>query len=298
MKAIELLRIGELFKSLGWPIEEDLFGQFSQLFERYCRMCARLDDKQRALVVELTRRYMWLPPEGRGTSLLRAWQSMMPQLPISIEAVLVAPLMKMGAERPKSPDAAYYDLLAREQSLRRITQPLWLVPCRTYGIVARHANPSAAIVLVDDYVGSGKTADEAIEHLYTKCPQAKQSLIWVLTVASQAAARAALTKPNCRIVSHHVLPRGISDNRDLDVTAALDVMDDIGSMLGVDKEERLGFGRAEALVTLGRTPNNTFPVFWTDRPVNGVVWDSPFTRYTHDDGSDFRRRKASRRRSE
>jgi len=33
------------------------------------------------------------------------------------------------------------------------------------------------------------------------------------------------------------------------------------------------------LVTLQRTPNNTFPIFWEKHKLKGKEFDAPFSRY-------------------
>src|SRR5689334_15339105 len=102
MKGEDLLAIGDLFDSLGWRTDFDGDSQFPRLFERFCRMCARLDKRQRDLILELTTRYSWIPHTENPKLFLAAWRKMLPQLPATVETVVVVPLLKPGSTRPKS----------------------------------------------------------------------------------------------------------------------------------------------------------------------------------------------------
>ncbi|MCB0337828.1 MAG: hypothetical protein KDD62_16035, partial [Bdellovibrionales bacterium] len=73
--------------------------------------------------------------------------------------------------------------------------------------------------------------------------------------------------------------RGISDCfAESELDSALEVMDSIGRLMGVQKDQRLGYGGAEALVALDRTPNNTFPLYWMQKRNRQGQWPAPFPR--------------------
>jgi hypothetical protein len=40
-----------------------------------------------------------------------------------------------------------------------------------------------------------------------------------------------------------------------------------------------GYNQSEALITLMRTPDNTFPIFWKEHKKSGEFYDAPFSRY-------------------
>ncbi len=52
-------------------------------------------------------------------------------------------------------------------------------------------------------------------------------------------------------------------------------MEEIEDKMSVKRNYRLGYGQSEALVTMCRTPNNTFPVFWEEK---GNMKLAPFPR--------------------
>lgn len=282
MKAEDLLLIGELFDALGWRTEHDVDDPVSRLFERFCRMCARLKKPQRDLILELTRQYSWIRQTENPKLFLAAWRKMLPQLPGTIETLVVVPLLKPGSTRPKSSDLIYGTACYCQSNLTDTVAPRRLVLCKSAtNFAKRFGNaPNVALIFVDDYVGSGDTAKKAFADLDKKFPSVKPVATILLALAVQEKAIEQLSN-RCLVVAERVLTRGISDNTTLSSTEdAFRIMDEIGRKLGIKAEERLGYGATEALATLTRTPNNTFPVYWTNKKVGGKVWDSPFTRYT------------------
>ncbi|WP_437316523.1 phosphoribosyltransferase-like protein [Sorangium sp. So ce385] len=282
MKAEELLLIGQLFNSLGWPTEVDEHSQFPDLFERFCRMFSRLDQQQRALLLELTKSYTWIKPQATPSVFITAWKKMITQLPPSAQFIVVTPLLKPASTRPKSSDSIYYIAQGHHANLDSTIKPRQLKFCKSTSTFAKkcgNAN-NAALVLVDDYVGSGDTAIKALAQLRKDFPNTNPAITIVLALAAQTEAIAPLAAQGCLLVADQMLNRGISDNQILAsaIPNAMQIMDSIGKRIGVKKADRFGYSHTEALATLTRTPNNTFPVYWTDRKVGGKVWDSPFTR--------------------
>ena len=70
--------------------------------------------------------------------------------------------------------------------------------------------------------------------------------------------------------------KGISDYyTDEEAEHRLKLMEEIEDKMSVKRNYRLGYGQSEALVTMCRTPNNTFPVFWEEK---GNMKLAPFPR--------------------
>jgi hypothetical protein len=276
----ELLRIGELFDALRWPTHVEKEGPIPHLFDKFARMWSRLDQEQRDLLFEITKSYVWVRPEARAGHFLAAWRNMMTQLPPNIETVAIVPLLKPGSKQPKSSSSVYYDFAEGYRSkLIEDVAPRELALFKSMGsFSARFAGGSnIALLLVDDYVGSGDTAEAAL----AKVPKLESSTIMVLALVAQSRAVGHLQARNYTLVANLILGRGISDNTSLpDIDNALKVMDKLGRKLGIKKNDRLGYRATEALVAMTRTPNNTFPVYWTNKKVKDIVWDSPFTRFT------------------
>lgn len=59
----------------------------------------------------------------------------------------------------------------------------------------------------------------------------------------------------------------------------LELMKSIESKIPKVGKFSFGYEKSEALVTLMRTPNNTFPIFWKDCTHKGQKLKAPFPRY-------------------
>ena len=133
-----------------------------------------------------------------------------------------------------------------------------------------------AVILLDDYVGSGETAIEAINWLSNKY-NINQSNIIVLTIAAQKQGMdAVLEQCEVHFFTHLIRQKGITDiysKNELD--DKVKIMNSIEQKLKIESKFHFGYNESEALISLIRTPNNTFPVFWKTDEKNAIA---PFPR--------------------
>lgn len=285
MKCEDLFRIGQIFDRLGWPCDDATDRcQFSLLLTRFCCMCERLTAEQRRLILEITPAYTRIPPEKYTHHFFNAWNKLRQHLPADTRNVAFIRMPTMGARNkgPKSYDSVYYQQIrGHEDALRHHFPGLTIRPSfRMY-----RGDEHTVIVFADDYVGTGDTIVKALTQFREGCPDAAYKAVFVLALAAQQAAVQALESHGCTLIADVLLDRGISDSSIADIPRALQLMEEIGLMLMVKKPDRLGYGRSEALVTLTRTPNNTFPVYWVNKKIGGTVWSAPFPRFTGTPGA-------------
>jgi len=268
----ELLRIGDLFRSRGWPIEDEEASAFPSLFTRFCQMCDRLTPEQRDLMIEMTSDYQWLRRVDEEHRFFQAWKLMAAALTSDVTSIVVIPLNFW--DQGNSAFAMYYLAKGLSASLRGLAgnRPI------TFSSGAGVRKPNAITVAVDDYVGSGTTAKDALQRLKKKNPTLVA--MQVVTIAAQEAAINVLSSLGVPVFTDVRLRRGISDSSRLSVVKALKIMDSIESMLHIEAEFRRGYEQTEGIVSLQRTPNNTFPVYWTNRKVGKIPWNPPFYRNT------------------
>ena len=55
-------------------------------------------------------------------------------------------------------------------------------------------------------------------------------------------------------------------------------MSSIETSIGVTEDYRLGYASSEALVSMIRTPNNTFPIYWFRNKKEKLNLHAPFPR--------------------
>ena len=136
--------------------------------------------------------------------------------------------------------------------------------------------PNQAVILLDDYIGSGETAISAIEW-FMKCHNVPSKQIVIISIAAQEIGiQQVQDKMGVAVFSSLHFERGISDyyvGEQLDTYTR--IMTRIENKLNVADKDRFGYNQSEALISLIRTPNNTFPVFWKTYGKNKIV---PFPR--------------------
>lgn len=268
----ELLQIGRLFRSHHWPVDDEDASTFPYLFTRFCQMCDRLTLSQRNLMIDLTFDYQWLKRSDEESRFIRAWKLMAASLTSNVKSLVVIPLnfWKHG----NSAFAVYYLARALAAHLQKLAnnRPIIFSPR------AKAKRQSAIFVAVDDYVGSGTTANSAFQRL--KKRQSSLVEMQVVTVAAQESAITALSDAGISVFADTRLRRGISDSTRFPVSQALKTMDSIETMLRISAKLRRGYEQTEGIVSLQRTPNNTFPVYWTNRKVGKAPWIPPFPRNT------------------
>lgn len=279
----ELLRIGQLFASLHWPTDDTRDSPFPYLFTRFCRMWARLAPSERGLILAITPSYTWIRNKEIEQRFFRAWEKTIANLPPGTQSVALVNLPKSGPKGPKSHDVMFYVAKGCESMLR-----LSGIRVSLHSSYAKYnGTHTTTFAFLDDYVGTGNSVSKALTLLRRKNPAANWNAIFVIALAAQAEAVTALKALDCTLVADTILDRGIRDSTLQDKNEAYRIMNNIGIRLEIGRSDRLGYGNSEGLVTMTRTPNNTFPVYWTTKKVRGRLWNAPFPRYTERTSPDW-----------
>ena len=142
----------------------------------------------------------------------------------------------------------------------------------------------ANVVLVDEFVGTGKTMEKSVSWLRSKQSEwAVAFNIHVAVVAGMEAGLERVTAVADSVFAIHTLRKGITDFYESEIAS-----EKIGRMLDIEKgladegkrgklsEHSLGYKKTEALYSRvgGNTPNNVFPIFWWEKRANGQARSS------------------------
>ena len=135
------------------------------------------------------------------------------------------------------------------------------------------------LILVDDYIGSGKTLNKALSAVAQNESITHQNF-GILTMAIQEQAKVELDEQGIINYNSLTLNKGISDNYvSPDLETKIEIMKKIENKIPKVSKYRMGYEKSEALITLMRTPNNTFPIFWKGIMSKGEEIEAPFQRY-------------------
>ena len=143
--------------------------------------------------------------------------------------------------------------------------------------IPKNINSSSVkkLFLVDDFIGSGESSIELLTKINSKININPKKLSFIFLAGMEEGINK-LKGLGYEVYCNISQNKGISDIQD-DIlkTRYVALMENIENKFNFPEENRFGYKRAEALISLERTPNNTFPIFWDyDRNPN-----APFRRY-------------------
>ena len=120
-------------------------------------------------------------------------------------------------------------------------------------------------IFLDDFIGTGDTADDELK-IYLEAGLKPEKII-IISLVIQNNGLERLQKKYHQVFFIELVSRGISDNSRLskkERSNFLRIMGEIEDIINVKdgNKYRFGYKKSEALVTMLKTPNNTFPIFW------------------------------------
>lgn len=273
-------RITETFDKLNW--DRDSRNRNGEIiFDEYCAMLRLLRSEQRELILALTEDFFYCNSITKYYPLLATALSHIGDEKVKIaQEVFVLPLITPGdiGEAKSSIEMLYS---CANEIIPRILQ--WKLKTRAYAdprlIKKKNQDrQNALVLLIDDFIGSGTTAQKAFD-FYSNALKVESDIPVVVSLIGQEKAIKELKNSGIEVVTALTRRRGISDSERIqDIQSAIRVMEDIEDRLDITAFLRFGFGRTEALVALVKTPDNTFPVFWCGNRVEGHPWPAPFYR--------------------
>ena len=132
-------------------------------------------------------------------------------------------------------------------------------------LLAKGIRDNEKILIVDDFIGSGKTIEESFEVHNIKDEGLKIEDVIVLSLVAHKKGVSYLKDIGVpQIFYNKLINRGISDNYIGEKKSEyVRLMNQIESRIPkLDEENRFGYCQCEALLHMHRIPNNTFPIYW------------------------------------
>jgi len=279
LSAQYLLKITQVFENNNWEIESSQEKNQS-LFNRYCQRILEVgENKKRDLLLELTERYLWITQElyleYLIETLIRLFDSdtrISDDMNIYIMP-LIAPEDKGKVKSANMLVYLFNDVKLRHHS--KLTKYKFQIVFDVMQIKQELLNDKAILILADDFIGTGSTAEKCILSLNLERETYKN--IKILCLVAQKLGIEYLKKYEINILAYIMREKGITDYyTEPELQQKIDLMNQIEEKMSVKKENKFGYGCSEALVTMCRTPNNTFPIFWEEA---GNYKCAPFPRF-------------------
>jgi hypothetical protein len=278
------IKIAELRRSFEVRNWAD-FEEFEFFFDNFCNISEHLDQTQTNLILELTNEFLWL----RENEYFSRFKKVLIQLSkiehLNLNKIYVIPMLsptdRKGNKTKSSRVVAY---------LCRSTLFKWIEEFKSTEFIIvddlKHlpnqrkvAKNNYPIILVDDFVGTGDTAKEALTEILGKRNYSNRTL-FILSLVSQKQGIKAMSDMGYRLFTDVVLPKGISERYNgKEELEKKKIMESIEDILSISEDYRFGYKGSQALVSMIRTPNNTFPMYWWNCDLEkGKKWNAPFPR--------------------
>ncbi|WP_156092511.1 phosphoribosyltransferase-like protein [Rhodovibrio salinarum] len=278
----EISALNRIFQNQGW---HDLGTQDASVerFEIFCEFLDKLDVEERNLAICLTEAFVEIDISDYVFHLRAAFEKFDDTNICEKTRVFVVPLRspedKRKGKAKSSSSLPYFfvsnviPVLGKFQKNQK--EALYSEEALNDYFAER--GPSLIIAL-DDFVGSGDTCHKFIDEMENNYLKKEDSLA-IIAISALESGYKSITERGYKMLYSVMQKRGITDSDIIgDKEKALRLVDNIEKRINVSSEYQRGYKQSEALIKLARTPNNTFPMYWTTKKVKGVPWPAPFPR--------------------
>ncbi|MCI1269591.1 MAG: hypothetical protein LKG21_06805 [Ruminococcus sp.] len=169
LSADTLLKLKQVFIDNGWEIQEKNAGMESR-FNRFCERLSMFSHDEQRLIIELTQRFFIIEGTDYLQILLKLLEKISDQkieIFQDVEKLFVFPLVAPeDKEKTKSSNFVWYYFKDERIKFTPLFKDKNLVYCDIPKISwAQNTKPKERIILLDDYIGSGETAVNALKWL-------------------------------------------------------------------------------------------------------------------------------------
>ncbi|RYE57542.1 MAG: hypothetical protein EOP48_05575 [Sphingobacteriales bacterium] len=273
----DLYRLQETWTKNNWAENVNEKNAFSA----FCEVLPHFSEQQRDLIHELTERYLWLSAREYEERFDRILNSIDQSALDKCSRLYLFPIIKREDEHQiKSGTHCIYYFKGTIISLNPKFQDLdiILIPNYTELESTKFQNDGTDILLlIDDFIGSGDTFDQAWTEI-KKNTTVSIDFIHVLSLALQADAFKTIKDLGFKLYFTEIRNRGISDYYSMDKEEKIKLMEEIENIINPPAFCSFGYKSSEALITLMRTPDNTFPFFWMKYELGSKSLKAPFYR--------------------
>lgn len=266
------IKLSTIFSSNNWLSDE--FDNTS--LEKAMRLGSKLTDEERELLIYLFNHYVQIPPSQYLKRILHVLNAVPTQSIEQIQELYIVPLKAANEIMlPKSSDFVIGFFKHPLVMSSRIFDNKKIKITSMKQLSAEIGESSdKKIMLVDDFSGSGDTIISCMDYI-TNMKKIPQEKVIVLLLACMKEGFARIKAMGYEIYCDYIQNKGISSIQNIKQRSDFTkLMNDIEKKYNIEEKWHFGYKESESLITLIRTPNNTFPVFWDSSKVE----NAPFKR--------------------
>ncbi|OXA98961.1 hypothetical protein B0A75_12910 [Flavobacterium oncorhynchi] len=277
MNSNTFARLYSIFSTKRWHDKET----HEIVFTNLCHLLGNLNDDQQNFLLDLIERYTWLSFSEYQSKLIQIFNNIPSGEIDTLKKIILFPIMNPNDEdKTKSGHGMllllrgligfltkYSHLKFKEmEAFEDLEHP-------TFNLATNEQ-----IYLLDDFLGSGDTIKSTIDKILTN-PNITIDKIKVITIASHKQAINYMDGIGIQYYTDIITAKGITEYYTTpELEEKILLMNEIEKLLPT-KKYNFGYGKSEGLITLYRTPNNTFPIFWHDYEKKQQKFKAPFPRY-------------------
>lgn len=252
------------------------------VFENFCKLTDNLTDEQTELIFELTERYKWITYNEYNSNLTRLLNKIYDNELEKIKTVYLFPIIKPEDEdKIKSGNNIIYMIRGIKPFIDKYDK-IDFKELNKFDMINEdnlNLKENELLLLLDDYVGSGETLKSTLNEVL-KNKSLKNEKIIVTSLVIQQDTVNFLDSIGIRHYSSDIVIKEITQRyKSPLLEEKIRIMEEIEKLIPGGRLFSFGYEQSEALVTLIRTPDNTFPIFWKEHRKNGEKYKAPFPRY-------------------
>lgn len=277
----DIHRISGIFRSKGWDAKSQ--SQYEKAQESVYSLIERASPNQKELYYELTERYIWITGDEYFAKFENLMNVIGKEEMSGIKKIYFIPIVKRkDINKIKSGHHCIYILqtfFARLTHLNGIRYEV-VTSFDDFASVNIKNDGTEIIFLVDDFIGSGETLLQTLTEVQ-KNPEVKTELLRIVALVIHSVALKKIENQWGGIKCYFNIEskKGISEYYNEDVKdIKINIMKELEAYIVDGHFPTFGFNMNQALVTMMKTPDNTFPIFWLKSKIKGKVIEPPFPR--------------------
>ena len=252
----------ELFNRKSW----NRYVGYESVSEAYIETLGRMTGPEKVLFLDLTERFLWIM--DYTTDIITQLNRILNQFNYQ-DYYVIRCIEKSEQRKSKSSGVVLYEI-KNPVVQRKLVKPVHILNS-TSDLKKLKDLSNSLFILVDDFVGTGQTADDCMTDLKQIQPTIAGKMVVMCIVALEQGIQK-LSNLHVPIFYRYRFNRGISDYyTGYKLRKNIRLMQQIENNFEISTYN-FGYQGSEALVCLKRCPNNTFPIYWHGRK-------TPYPRY-------------------
>lgn len=270
-------QLNKIFKNKNWS-ERDID---EYVFDNFCKLLDNVKESERELIIELVEKYQWISFADYPQKILATLESVEDEKIENLKTIYFFPVIKPEDEGGfKSGQFLIYQIKAFRKHLKKYSNIKFKYVSKFEYLTDSEfeLKENETIYLIDDYIGSGETLNACLDVMRDNKNITNDKLN-IITIAIQKETANVINEEGISIYTDYFSPKGLSDFNDSPILEEkIKIMLEIEKLIPGGSHFSLGYNSCEALITLARTPDNTFPIFWMKHRIGKEQYDAPFSR--------------------